>query len=226
MAILSVKDLTKIYDNYDSKTIALNNVSFDVEQGDLVAIVGTSGSGKSTLLHLIGGVDTPTSGNVFIDGQDICSLTKNQLAAFRRQRVGLIYQSYNLLPMLNVRQNIVLPINLDGRKYDEQKLLNIMKLLGIAEKEFHYPNMLSGGQQQRVAIARALMTSPSILLADEPTGNLDSKNSQEIIDLFKKSNVELGQTIIIVTHDMQVANQCKRIIEISDGVIIKNERKF
>jgi putative ABC transport system ATP-binding protein len=219
MSIVSVENLTKTYTVYDNETRALDGVSFEVEQGQFVAIIGTSGSGKSTLLHLLGGVDTPTSGRVVIDGADIYALSQKELAAFRRRRVALIYQFYNLLPMLNVRDNIQLPLELDGRKADDKELSRILHLLGIAEKEFHYPNQLSGGQQQRVAIARACITRPAILLADEPTGNLDSKNSAEIMDLLTAANRELGQTIIMVTHDMAVARRADRIIEVEDGRI-------
>jgi putative ABC transport system ATP-binding protein len=219
MSIVSVENLTKTYTVYDNETRALDGVSFEVEKGQFVAIIGTSGSGKSTLLHLLGGVDTPTSGRVVIDGADIYALSQKELAAFRRRRVALIYQFYNLLPMLNVRDNIQLPLELDGRKADPKELSRILSLLGIAEKEFHYPNQLSGGQQQRVAIARACITRPAILLADEPTGNLDSKNSAEIMDLLTAANRELGQTIIMVTHDMAVACRADRIIEVEDGRI-------
>ena len=220
MSIVSVENLTKTYTVYDNETRALDGVSFEVEKGQFVAIIGTSGSGKSTLLHLLGGVDTPTSGQVIIDGADIYTLSQKDLAAFRRRRVALIYQFYNLLPMLNVRSNILLPLELDGRKADERELSHILSLLGIADKEFHYPNQLSGGQQQRVAIARACITKPSILLADEPTGNLDNKNSKDIVDLLKKTNKELGQTIILVTHDHDIAKLAERVIEISDGKIV------
>ena len=222
MSIVSVENLTKTYTVYDNETRALDGVSFEVEKGQFVAIIGTSGSGKSTLLHLLGGVDTPTSGRVVIDGADIYALSSKELAAFRRRRVALIYQFYNLLPMLNVRDNIQLPLELDGRKADPKELSRILSLLGIAEKEFHYPNQLSGGQQQRVAIARACITRPAILLADEPTGNLDSKNSAEIMDLLTAANRELGQTIIMVTHDMAVARRADRIIEVEDGKIVSD----
>ncbi len=222
MSIVSVEDLKKYYTVYDNETRALDGVSFEVEKGQFVAIIGTSGSGKSTLLHLLGGVDTPTDGRVMIDGADIYSLSQKELAAFRRRRVALIYQFYNLLPMLNVRSNILLPLELDGQKPNEKELSRILSLLGIADKEFHYPNQLSGGQQQRVAIARACITKPAILLADEPTGNLDSKNSKEIIDLLEKANKELGQTIIMVTHDIAIARRADRIIEVEDGRIVSD----
>lgn len=222
MSIVTVEDLKKTYTVYDNETHALDGVTFRVEKGQFVAIIGTSGSGKSTLLHLLGGVDTPTSGRVIIDGADIYTLSPKELAAFRRRRVALIYQFYNLLPMLNVRSNIILPLELDGQKPDERELSRILSLLGIADKEFHYPNQLSGGQQQRVAIARACITKPAILLADEPTGNLDSRNSAEIMDLLTKANRDLGQTIIMVTHDQQIAKLADRVIEISDGKIVQD----
>ena len=222
MNIVTVENLTKTYTVYDNETRALDGVSFSVEKGQFVAIIGTSGSGKSTLLHLLGGVDTPTSGRVLIDGADIYALPQKELAAFRRRRVALIYQFYNLLPMLNVRSNILLPLELDGRNADEKELAHILSLLGIAEKEFHYPNQLSGGQQQRVAIARACITKPAILLADEPTGNLDSKNSADIMDLLVTANQALGQTIIMVTHDIAIARRADRIIEVEDGRIVSD----
>ena len=222
MNIVTVENLTKTYTVYDNETRALDGVSFSVEKGQFVAIIGTSGSGKSTLLHLLGGVDTPTSGRVLIDGADIYALPQKELVAFRRRRVALIYQFYNLLPMLNVRDNILLPLELDGRNADEKELAHILSLLGIAEKEFHYPNQLSGGQQQRVAIARACITKPAILLADEPTGNLDSKNSADIMDLLVTANHTLGQTIIMVTHDIAIARRADRIIEVEDGRIVSD----
>ncbi len=222
MSIVSVENLKKYYTVYDHEIHALDGISFRIEKGQFVAIIGTSGSGKSTLLHLLGGVDTPTGGRVIVDGADIYTLTQKDLAAFRRRRVAVIYQFYNLLPMLNVRSNMILPLELDGRKVDEQELSRILSLLGIADKEFHYPNQLSGGQQQRVAIARACITKPAILLADEPTGNLDSKNSADIMDLLSKANRELGQTIIMVTHDMAIARRADRIIEIEDGKIVND----
>ena len=219
MSIVTVENLKKYYTVYDQETRALDGVSFEVEKGQFVAIIGTSGSGKSTLLHLLGGVDTPTDGRVIIDGTDMYTLSQKDLAAFRRRRIALIYQFYNLLPMLNVRANILLPLELDGRQADERELSRILALLGIADKEFHYPNQLSGGQQQRVAIARACITRPAILLADEPTGNLDSRNTAEILELLQKANRELGQTVIMVTHDMAIARKADRIIEIEDGRI-------
>ena len=224
MSILKVEHLTKKYDVYGEETIAVNDVSFTVEKGEFLAITGTSGSGKSTLLHLIGAVDRPTSGKILVDGLDVYAQKAKDLAAYRRQKVAIIYQFYNLLPVLNVIENIRLPLELDGRAYDEDQSKRVMRMLGIAEKEFHYPNQLSGVQQQRVAIARALMTSPSLLLADEPTGNLDSANSTEIIRLLRESNRALGQTILLVTHDPQIAESADRVIEISDGRIIRDER--
>lgn len=220
MPILTVQDLTKTYTVINSDVTVLDHVSFTVEEGTFVAIIGASGSGKSTLLHLLGGVDKPTAGTVTVDGENIFSLSEKDLSRYRRQKVSVVYQFYNLLPMLNVRSNILLPLELDGRHPDEKHFQSILKLLGIEEKEFYYPNQLSGGQQQRVAIARALITEPKILLADEPTGNLDSKNSAEIIALLRESNRRLKQTILLVTHDSRIAEQADRIIEISDGRIL------
>lgn len=222
MSILAVNNLTKIYTVGGDTTAALDHVSFSVEEGSFVAIVGTSGSGKSTLLHLIGGVDRPTEGSVFVDGKDIFEMNESGLSEYRRRTVSVIYQFYNLLPMLNVKANITLPLELDGRLPDGKRLDEILRFLGLEEKRFHYPDQLSGGQQQRVAIARSLMTSPKLLLADEPTGNLDSRNSAEIISLLKKSNRKLKQTILLVTHDMSIAEQADRIICISDGKIAED----
>ncbi len=222
MSILTVNNLTKIYTVGGDTTAALDHVSFSVEEGSFVAIVGTSGSGKSTLLHLIGGVDRPTEGSVFVDGKDIFEMNESGLSEYRRRTVSVIYQFYNLLPMLNVKANITLPLELDGRLPDGKRLDEILRFLGLEEKRFHYPDQLSGGQQQRVAIARSLMTSPKLLLADEPTGNLDSRNSAEIISLLKKSNRKLKQTILLVTHDMSIAEQADRIICISDGKIAED----
>lgn len=222
MSILAVNNLTKIYTVGGDTTAALDHVSFSVEEGSFVAIVGTSGSGKSTLLHLIGGVDRPTEGSVFVDGKDIFEMNESGLSEYRRRTVSVIYQFYNLLPMLNVKANITLPLELDGKLPDGKRLDEILRFLGLEEKRFHYPDQLSGGQQQRVAIARSLMTSPKLLLADEPTGNLDSRNSAEIISLLKKSNRKLKQTILLVTHDMNIAEQADRIICISDGKIAED----
>lgn len=224
MSILEIKSIYKIYGKDSHEVHALNDVSFNVDKGEFIAIVGTSGSGKSTLMHLIGGVDVPTSGNIIVDGQDIGIFTEKELTIYRRKKVSTIYQFYNLLPMLNVRDNITLPIELDGKKLDDKVLRDVLKTLGIEDKEFHYPGHLSGGQMQRVAIARALITNPVILLADEPTGNLDSRNTQEIMQLFRSSNEKYNQTIIIVTHDEQVANMADRIIQIEDGKIVKDTR--
>ena len=222
MSILAVNNLTKIYTVGGDTAAALDHVSFSVEEGSFVAIVGTSGSGKSTLLHLIGGVDRPTEGSVFVDGKDIFEMNESGLSEYRRRTVSVIYQFYNLLPMLNVKANITLPLELDGKLSDGKRLDEILRFLGLEEKRFHYPDQLSGGQQQRVAIARSLMTSPKLLLADEPTGNLDSRNSAEIISLLKKSNRKLKQTILLVTHDMSIAEQADRIICISDGKIAED----
>lgn len=220
MEILKVENLTKIYGKDSTKVVALDHVSFSVEKGEFVAIVGASGSGKSTLLHLIGGVDRPTSGKVFIDGKDIFNFNDDKLAIFRRRQVGLIYQFYNLIPILNVEENITLPLSLDNREIDKEELNDMLKLLGLQNRRMHLPNELSGGQQQRTSIGRALITNPTIILADEPTGNLDSKSSDEIVALLKKSNKELNQTIIMITHNMEIAKVADRIIKIEDGKII------
>ena len=216
MEILKVDNLTKIYGKDTTKVVALDHVSFSV-----VAIVGASGSGKSTLLHLIGGVDRPTSGKVFIDGKDIFNFNDDKLAIFRRRQVGLIYQFYNLIPILNVEENITLPLSLDNREVDKERLNDLLKLLGLQNRKSHLPNELSGGQQQRTSIGRALITNPTIILADEPTGNLDSKASDEIVALLKKSNKELNQTIIMITHNMEIAKVADRIIKIEDGKIVE-----
>ena len=221
MEILRVENLTKIYGKDESKVVALDNISFSVQKGEFVAIVGASGSGKSTLLHLIGGVDKPTSGKVFIDGKDIYKMNDDNLAIFRRRQVGLIYQFYNLIPILNVEENITLPCDLDNRKVDKQRLNNLLKVLGLETRKKHLPNQLSGGQQQRTSIGRAMITSPSIILADEPTGNLDSKASDEIVNLLKKSNRDYKQTIVMITHNIEIAKIADRIIEIADGKIIR-----
>ena len=221
MEILRVENLTKIYGKDESKVVALDNISFSVQKGEFVAIVGASGSGKSTLLHLIGGVDKPTNGKVFIDGKDIYKMNDDNLAIFRRRQVGLIYQFYNLIPILNVEENITLPCDLDNRKVDKQRLDNLLKVLGLESRRKHLPNQLSGGQQQRTSIGRAMITSPSIILADEPTGNLDSKASDEIVNLLKKSNRDYKQTIVMITHNIEIAKIADRIIEIADGKIIR-----
>ena len=223
MEILKVENLTKIYGKGTTEVIALNNVSFSVEKGEFVAIVGASGSGKSTLLHLIGGVDRPTSGKVYIDGKDVYSLNDDKLAIFRRRQVGLVYQFYNLIPILNVEENITLPLDLDNRKVDNKHLKHLLELLGLENRKTHLPNQLSGGQQQRTSIGRALITNPTIVLADEPTGNLDSKSSDEIVALLKKTNKEYKQTIIMITHNKEIAKCADRIIKIEDGKIVKGE---
>ncbi|MBQ1684951.1 MAG: ABC transporter ATP-binding protein [Clostridia bacterium] len=224
MEILRVENLTKVYGKGENEVRALDGVSFSVEKDDFVAIVGPSGSGKSTLLHTLGGVDRPTSGKVFVNGQDVYAGSDTQLAIFRRREVGLIYQFYNLIPVLNVRENMTLPVLLDGRKVNEQRLDELLSVLELKGREKHLPNQLSGGQQQRVSIGRALMNSPSIVLADEPTGNLDSKNSQEIVNLLKMFNREYDQTLIVITHDESIALQAKRIIAIEDGRITRDEK--
>ena len=225
MEILKVENLCKQYGKGENKVTALDNVSFTVNKGEFVAIVGASGSGKSTLLHLIGGVDRPTSGKVFIDGKDIYKFNDDELAIFRRRQVGLIYQFYNLIPILNVKENITLPILLDGKKVDEVYLNELVDTLGLSKRVNHLPNELSGGEQQRVSIGRALMNRPSILLADEPTGNLDSKNSKEIVDLLRLSNKKYKQTIIMITHDQGLALNADRIITIKDGKIVSDEKR-
>lgn len=224
MEILKVENLYKTYKVGDSKVDAVDDISFSIEKGDFVAIVGASGSGKSTLLHLIGGVDRPTSGKVIINDTDIYSLDNNKLAIFRRRNIGIIYQFYNLIPILNVKENITLPSDLDGRKVDDSKLNELLNILGLQERINHLPNELSGGQQQRVSIGRAMINEPSLVLADEPTGNLDSKASEEIIKLLKETNEKYNQTIVIITHDLSIASQAKRVITINDGKIIKDER--
>lgn len=221
MEILKVENLSKVYGKGTTKVTALDNVSFKVDKGEFVAIVGASGSGKSTLLHLVGGVDRPTSGKVYIDGKDIYKFNDDELAIFRRRQVGLIYQFYNLIPILNVEENITLPLNLDNREVNENKLNELIKLLGLENRRTHLPNELSGGQQQRTSIGRAMITNPAIILADEPTGNLDSKSSDEIVELLKKSNRDYKQTIIMITHNMEIAKIADRIIKIEDGKIVK-----
>ena len=224
MKILKVENLCKIYGKGENEVKAVDNVSFSVEKGEFVAIVGASGSGKSTLLHLLGGVDRPTSGKVFIDGEDIYKLSDDQLAIFRRRQVGLIYQFYNLIPILNVEENITLPCNLDGKQVEQAKLDELLKTLKLENRRKHLPNELSGGQQQRVSIGRAIINNPAIMLADEPTGNLDSKASEEIISLLRLSNKKYNQTVIIITHDEKIALEADRVITIDDGKIIKDEK--
>ncbi len=220
MEILKVENLTKIYGKNTTKVVALDNVSFSVDKGEFVAIVGKSGSGKSTLLHLIGGVDRPTSGKVYIDDKDIFSFDDDKLAIFRRRQVGLIYQFYNLIPILNVEENISLPLELDNRKVSKKKMNDILNLLGLQNRRYHLPNELSGGQQQRTSIGRAIITNPTIILADEPTGNLDTKASDEVVALLKKYNKDLKQTIIMITHNMEIASIADRIIKLEDGKIV------
>lgn len=224
MNILEVRNLTKIYGTGENEVRALNDVSFDVEKGEFVAIIGPSGSGKSTLLHTLGGVDRPTSGTVIMNGQNIYAQNEEQLAIFRRRQVGLIYQFYNLIPVLNVVENMTLPVLMDGRRVDEARLNELMQTLGLIGRENNLPNQLSGGQQQRVSIGRALMNAPAVVLADEPTGNLDSKNSREIVELLKLSNQKYGQTLILITHDENIALQADRILTIEDGRITKDDR--
>lgn len=219
MEILKVENLSKVYGTKENKVVALDNVSFSVNKGEFVAIVGHSGSGKSTLLHLIGGVDRPTKGKVIIEGNDIYTLNDDNLAIFRRRQVGLIYQFYNLIPILNVEENIVLPLELDGKKVDKDELNELLDTLGLTNRRTHLPNELSGGQQQRTSIGRAIITHPAIILADEPTGNLDSKASEEIMELLKLSNKKYKQTIIMITHNLELAAQADRIITIEDGHI-------
>jgi putative ABC transport system ATP-binding protein len=223
LEILKVNNLSKLYGKGDTQIKALDDVSFSVEKGEFVAIVGASGSGKSTLLHILGGVDTPTSGQVLLDGMDVFTLDKTQLAIFRRRQIGLIYQFYNLIPILNMEENITLPLLLDGRRLDEARLNEIVTTLGLADRSSHLPNQLSGGQQQRVSIGRALINNPALVLADEPTGNLDSANAKEIMALLKLSNQRYQQTLILVTHDRDIALQADRIITFSDGRIVRDE---
>ena len=225
MEILKVENLVKQYGKGETMVKAVDNISFTVEKGEFVAIVGSSGSGKSTLLHIIGGVDRPTSGKVYVDGEDVFKLNENNLAIFRRRQVGLIYQFYNLIPILNVKENITLPILLDGKKVYDVYLNELVDTLGLSKRVNHLPNELSGGEQQRVSIGRALMNRPSILLADEPTGNLDSKNSKEIVDLLRLSNKKYKQTIIMITHDQGLALNADRIITIKDGKIVSDEKR-
>ena len=223
MEIIQVEHLSKIYGKGENEVVALRDVSFSVNEGEFVAIIGPSGSGKSTLLHILGGVDRPTAGKVYMNGKDVYQQKEDQLAIFRRRQVGLIYQFYNLIPILNVVENMTLPVLMDGREIDQEFLAELITTLGLEGKEKSLPNQLSGGQQQRTSIGRALMTSPLVVLADEPTGNLDSKNSQEIIDLLKASNEKYNQTLIVITHDEKIALQADRIIAIEDGEITRDE---
>ncbi|WP_282926459.1 ABC transporter ATP-binding protein [Helcococcus kunzii] len=226
MPILEVKNLVKTYGKGDNKIYAVNNVSFSVEKGEFVAIVGASGSGKSTLLHIIGGVDNKDAGTIIVNRKDISNFSEDDLAIYRRREVGIVYQFYNLLPTLTIKENIEIPYRLDGKKLNEDKLNNMLNILGLSHRRDNLPNQLSGGEQQRTSIGRALINTPSILLADEPTGNLDSKNSQEIIKLLKDYNENYNQTIILVTHDPNVANVADRVIQMSDGKIVSDSRRY
>ena len=223
MELLRIEHLTKVYGSGENEVRALDDISFSVPKGQFLAIIGPSGSGKSTLLHILGGVDRPSSGTVWVDGQDVYAQNEEQLAVFRRRQVGLVYQFYNMIPVLNVTENMTLPLRMDGRKVDPQRLAEMVEILGLQGRERHLPNQLSGGQQQRVSIGRALMNTPAVMLADEPTGNLDSKNSQEIVELLRLSNQKYGQTLIIITHDENIALQADRIIAIEDGRITRDE---
>jgi putative ABC transport system ATP-binding protein len=225
MEFLEVQDLCKVYGKGENQVAALNHVSLTIQRGEFTSIIGSSGSGKSTLLHAIAGVDVPTSGKIYLEGQDVYAQSNEKLAIFRRRQVGLIYQFHNLIPTLNVVENITLPILMDKRKVNKQRLNELLELLGLQERKTHLPNQLSGGQQQRVAIGRALMNAPAVMLADEPTGSLDSRNSQEIIRLLKESHTRYNQTLIIVTHDENIALQADRIIGISDGRVVRDERQ-
>ena len=224
MEILRIEHLSKVYGQGENQVRAVDDVSFSVEKGEFLAIIGPSGSGKSTLLHILGGVDRPTSGKVYVDGQDVYAQDEDHLAIFRRRQVGLIYQFYNLIPVLNVVENMTLPVLMDGRAVNRQRLDELLDVLDLRGREKHLPNQLSGGQQQRVYIGRALMNAPAVVLADEPTGNLDSKNSQEIVELLKLSNRKYGQTLVIITHDENIALQAHRIIAIEDGRITRDQR--
>ncbi len=224
MEFLEVKNLSKIYGKGENQVTALNHVSLTVEKGEFVAIIGSSGSGKSTLLHAIAGVDVPTKGKIYLDGQDIYAGNSEQLAIFRRRQVGLIYQFHNLIPTLNVVENITLPVLMDRRKVNQKRLKDLLELLGLKDRQNHLPNQLSGGQQQRVAIGRALMNAPAVMLADEPTGALDSKNGQEIVRLLKESNQKYGQTLLLVTHDENIALQAERIVTIADGRVVRDSK--
>ena len=223
MEILRVENVCKTYHTCETTVNALTDISFSVQKGEFVAIIGASGSGKSTLLHILGGIDRPTSGEVIVDGQSVYEQTEDQLAVFRRRQVGLIYQFYNLIPVLNVEENITLPIRLDGRKINKKRLAELLEVLGLTKRRKHLPSQLSGGQQQRVSIGRALINAPAILLADEPTGNLDTQNTQEIMQLLKASNKSYHQTIVLITHDREIALQADRILEIQDGQLVRDE---
>ena len=223
MELLKAEHLSKVYGTGENEVRALDDVSFLIQPGEFVAIIGPSGSGKSTLLHILGGVDRPTSGHVYLDGKDVYSQNEEQLAIFRRREVGLIYQFYNLIPVLNVEENLTLPVLMDGRQVNRERLMELLEILDLEKRRGHLPNQLSGGQQQRVSIGRALMNAPAIVLADEPTGNLDSKNSQEIMELLKLSNQKYGQTLVIITHDENIALQADRIISIEDGRVARDE---
>lgn len=225
MEILRVENLSKIYGKGENTVKALDDVSFTAQKGEFISIIGPSGSGKSTLLHILGGVDTPTSGKVYVDDKNVYAQNLEQLAIFRRRQVGLIYQFYNLIPVLNVVENITLPVLMDSRKVNDERLNDLLNTLNLSDRKNHLPNQLSGGQQQRVSIGRALMNAPAVVLADEPTGNLDSKNSQHILELLKLSNKKYNQTLIIITHDENIASQANRIISIEDGKIAKDEVK-
>ncbi|MBX4271932.1 ABC transporter ATP-binding protein [Clostridium estertheticum] len=224
MEFLKIENLCKVYGKGENQVIALDHVSLTIQKGEFTAIIGSSGSGKSTLLHIIGGVDVPTSGKVYLEGQDVYAQNNEKLAIFRRRQVGLIYQFHNLIPTLNVVENITLPILMDKRKVNEERLNDLLQLLGLKDRKTHLPNQLSGGQQQRVSIGRSLMNSPAVMLADEPTGSLDSLNGHEIIKLLKESNKKYGQTLLLVTHDENIALQADRIIGISDGKVVRDER--
>lgn len=224
MEILKIEHLTKIYGTGENTVRAVDDISFSVEKGEFLAIIGPSGSGKSTLLHILGGVDRPTSGKVYMNGQDVYAQDEETLAIFRRRQVGLIYQFYNLIPVLDVVENMTLPVLMDGRRVNEERLKELLNTLGLTARRKNLPNQLSGGQQQRVSIGRALMNAPAVVLADEPTGNLDSRNSQEIVELLKQSNRKYGQTLVIITHDENIALQADRVIAIEDGKIVRDER--
>lgn len=224
MEILKIEHLTKIYGSGENTVRAVDDISFSVEKGEFLAIIGPSGSGKSTLLHILGGVDRPTSGKVYLNGQDVYAQNEEALAIFRRRQVGLIYQFYNLIPVLDVVENMTLPVLMDGRRVNGEHLRELLNVLGLTARQKNLPNQLSGGQQQRVSIGRALMNAPSVVLADEPTGNLDSRNSQEIVELLKQSNRKYGQTLVIITHDENIALQADRVIAIEDGKIVRDER--